>query len=164
MILALGAVEVFTAAAPGAVASRVWTTPLNRVEEALDTGDPAAALTWWREAQTAALRSGQWEAMVEVGDASKRFHDGTARASRAYLTALLRAQRQQSLDGVLRVATAFGELGDRDVLAQALRIAEREAGSDPRARARVQTVADRWLHRPLRTERRDSRIPGGLQP
>jgi hypothetical protein len=102
--------------------------------------------------------------MIEVGDAARRFAGGRPRARQAFLTALFRARQQRSLDGVLRAATGFGELGDRDTLAQALRMAERAAGPDPRAQARVQVIADRWLHPPLTTDRHDSRIPGGHQP
>lgn len=161
---ALAGVEVLTAAVPRAVAPRAWTTPLGRVDTALDEGDSAAALSWWHEARAAAIRSGQWEGMIEVGDAARRFAGGRPRARQAFLTALFRARQQRSLDGVLRAATGFGELGDRDTLAQALRMAERAAGPDPRAQARVQVIARRWLHPPLTTDRHDSRIPGGHQP
>jgi hypothetical protein len=161
---ALAGVEVLTAAVPRAVAPRAWTTPLGRVDTALDEGDSAAALSWWHEARAAAIRSGQWEGMIEVGDAARRFAGGRTRARQAFLTALFRARQQRSLDGVLRAATGFGELGDRDTLAQALRMAERAAGPDPRAQARVQVIAHRWLHPPLTTDRHDSRIPGGHQP
>lgn len=142
---ALLGVQALTAAAPWAVAPMLWTTPLVRAQQALDRGDTTGALSFWIEAQAAALRSGQWEGMIEVGDAARQFPGGDPRARRAYLTALFRARQQRSLDGVLRAATAFGELGDREVLAEALRIAEREAGPDPRAHARVQSVADRWM-------------------
>jgi hypothetical protein len=134
------------------------------VDRALGAGDGAAALSWWREAHAAALRSGQWEGMIEVGDTARRLAAGGPRARQAYLTALLRARPQRSLDGVLRAATAFGELGDSDVLAQALRMAEREAGLEPRAHARVRAVADRWLPMPLQSNHRDSRHPGGRLP
>jgi hypothetical protein len=163
LALALAGVGALTAAVPGSVAPRGWTTMVARVDEALADGDRAAALSWWREAQAAALRSGQWEGMVEVGDAARRLGEAH-HARRAYLTALFRARRQHSLDGVLAAAAGFGALGDREVLAQALRIAERQAGTDPRAQARVRRTAQRWRSAPLRTERHDSRIPGGLQP
>lgn len=164
LILALATVEVLTAAAPRAVAPRTWTTPLGRVEAALGAGDTRAALSWWHEARATALRSGQWEGMIEVGDAARRFADGAGLARRAYLTALFRARRQRSLDGALRAATAFGELGDRDALAQALRIAAREAGPDLGAQARVRTAATRWMPTPLTPEGQAFRIPGGQQP
>jgi hypothetical protein len=108
-------------------------------------------MAWWREARMSAIRSGEWEALIEVGDASRRVgeasgfrQDADSQAREAYLAALLRAQRQRSLEGVLRAAGAFGELGDREVTAQAIRIAERQAGHDPLALDHVRAVADRW--------------------
>ena len=105
--------------------------------------------------------------MIEVGDASRRLaaddrRESDARARQAYMTALLRARREHSVDGVLRAAVAFGELGDREVVAHALRIAEHQAAQDPRARAQVRAVANRWMS--------PSRQPGypmssgGVQP
>jgi hypothetical protein len=151
LILALVAVEVLVAHSPYAVPSRAWTPPLNRVDAALQDGDLAAAMAWWREARMSAIRSGGWEALIEVGDASRRLgeasgfrQDADSQAREAYLAALLRAQRQRSLEGVLRAAGAFGELGDQEVTAQAIRIAERQAGRDPRALDHVRAVANRW--------------------
>ena len=151
LILALVAVEVLVAHSPSAVSSRAWTPPLSRVDEALQDGDLAAAMAWWREARMTAIRSGEWEALIEVGDASRRLgeasglrQDADSQAREAYLAALLRAERQRSLEGVLRAAGAFGELGDREVAAQAIRIAERQAGRDPLALDHVRAVANRW--------------------
>jgi hypothetical protein len=161
---ALAGVELLTTAVPKAVAPRAWTPLLARADEALAQGNDGAARAWWREAHAAAMRSGQWEGMLDVGDSARRFKDGRARARQAYLTALFRARHQRSLEGALGAATAFGEIGDHEVLVQALRIAEREAGHDPRAQARVRAVAERWQRPPLRSERRDPRIPGGDLP
>jgi hypothetical protein len=151
LVLALVTVEVLVAASPGATASRSWTPPLTRADEALRDGDVAAALAWWREARLTAIRSGQWEGLIEIGDASRRLgevggfrQDAETQARDAYLGALLRAQRQRSLEGVLRAAVAFGELGDREVTVQAIRIAERQAGRDPKALDHVRAIADRW--------------------
>jgi hypothetical protein len=164
LFLALAIVEMLTAAVPTTVAPRAWTTPLEQADAARRAGDTRAALAWWREAHAAALRSRQWEGMIEVGDAARRFDADAGRARQAYLTALFRARRQRSLDGVLSAATAFGELGDRDVLTQALHIAEREASPDPRDRARVRSAADRWTPAPVTSRRRDSPFTGGQQP
>ena len=170
LVLALIAVEVLVADAPGAIASRSWTPPLARADEALQDGDLAAALAWWREARQTALRSGQWEGLIEVGDASLRlgevggFRDAESQARQAYLGALLRAQRQRSLEGVLRAATAFGELGDRDVTVQALRIAERQAGRDPLALNHIRAVADRWSIPPNTTPRNERTNSRGEMP
>jgi hypothetical protein len=167
LILALIAVEVLVTDAPGAIASRSWTPPLARADEALQDGDLAAALAWWREARQTAIRSGRWEGLIEVGDAFLRLgeaggfrRDAETQAREAYLGALLRAQRQRSLEGVLRAATAFGELGDREVTVQALRIAERQAGRDPEALDHIRAIADRWSipsNMPHRNERTNSR-------
>jgi hypothetical protein len=169
MIVALAIVEVLVAEAPP-IGPGAWTTPLERADTSLRDGDVAQALAWWREARLAALRSQQWESMIDVGDASRRLGarggfrgDGDALARDAYMTALLRARRQRSTDGVLRAAVAFGELGDRDVVVHAVRIAERQAGHDPRARQHVRAVADRWMTPPLEAGTRDPN-PGGLQP
>lgn len=164
LTIAVAGVEVLTAPAPPAVAPPAWPVTLARLDEALARGDRAEALSWWREAHAAALRSRQWEGMIEVGDAARRFDAGAPRARQAYLTAFARARQQRSLDGVLRVAVAFGELGDRDVLVQALRVARREAGLDPGASARVQAIAERWPSPPLIPERAESRYPGGNLP
>lgn len=163
LMLALATVEVLTATVPEAVAPRTWTTPLGRMEAALGDGNTRAALSWWHEADATALRSGQWEGMIEVGAAARRFTEGAGLARRAYLTALFRARQERSLDGMLRAAAAFGELGDRDALAQALRLAAREAGPDPGAQARVRTVATRWMPTLLPPEGQVSRRPGGHQ-
>jgi hypothetical protein len=151
LVLALVAVEVLVANAPSTLAARSWTPPLTRADEALRDGDLAAALAWWREARLTAIRSGQWEGLIEVGDASRRLgdaggfrRDAESQAREAYLGALLRAQRQRSLEGVLRAAAAFGELGDHEVTVQAIRIAERQAGRDPNALDHVRAVAERW--------------------
>lgn len=165
LVLALAFVEVLTADTPHALAPPAWTLPLERMDEALGRGDAAAALIAWRQAQGAALRSMQWDGMMAVGDASRRLGaDGRAQARQAYVTALFRAQREGSLEGLLSAATAFGKLGDRDVLVHALRLAEREAGRDPVKRARVRSVADRWMSPPLDAENRDSTLSGGHHP
>jgi hypothetical protein len=171
LVAGLVVMERLAAEAPHAVAPHAWTTPLDRADTALADGDIAGAMAAWREAHAAAMRSGQWEGMIAVGDASRRLalnsgshRDGVARARQAYLTALFRARRERSVEGSLRAAVAFGELGDRHVLAHALRIAEQQAGRDPLTRARVRAVADRWMAPPLETDSRDPKLSGGHQP
>jgi len=99
------------------------------------------------EAYVAAHVSRGWPGMLAVGDAALRAGRATGtpevfepRARRAYLTALLRARRQASRDGVLAAGEAFGRLGDRD----AERLAKSEAAklairaeADARRRARA---------------------------
>jgi hypothetical protein len=171
LVAGLAAMERLAADAPHAVAPHAWTTALDRVAAAIAEGDDTEAMSAWRDAHAAALRSGQWEGMIAVGDASRRLGEGhgsrgesVARARQAYLTALFRARRERSVEGSLRAAVAFGELGDRHVLAQALRIAERQAGRDPVSRARVRAVAERWMTSPLELDTRDPYLSGGHQP
>jgi hypothetical protein len=166
----LAVFELLAADVPSAVAPLTWSAPLSQAEAAIDRGDVATALSAWREAYAAAVRSGQWEGMVAVGDTARRLEHGPAsqgdalgRARQAYLTALFRARREHSVEGALRAAVAFGELGDRDVLTLALRIAEQQAGRDPLARARVRDVANRWMG-PRDADRRDLNFRGGSQP
>jgi hypothetical protein len=169
LIAGLAAMQRLAAEAPHAV-PQAWTTPLDEVDAALARGDVTAAVAAWRQAHAAAMRSGQWESMIAVGDASRRLardggaQEGVTRARQAYLTALFRARRDRSVEGSLRAAVAFGELGDRHVLAQALRIAEQQAGRDPLSRARVRAVAERWMVAPAETDSRDPRSSGGLLP
>ena len=107
------------------------------LDEALARRDIGAAQRHWHDAYRAALGSRRWEGMIEAGDG--------ARARQAYLTALLRARQQKSLEGVLRTAEAFSGLGDRQVVAQCLRIAERLAAAqhDAAARERVSALSER---------------------
>jgi hypothetical protein len=152
LIIALAIVEVLVAAAPPVSLPSGWSIPLERSDDAIREGDVAQALAWWREARMEALRSGRWEGMIDVGDASRRLAaragllpDGEALARDAYMTALLRARAEHSVAGVLRAAVAFGELGDHEIVAHAVRIAERQAARDPRALEHVRAVADRWM-------------------
>ena len=165
LVVALAFVEVLIADDPDAVALHAWTAPLTQMEAALDRGDTVEALSAWREARAAAIRSRQWEGMLAIGDASRRFgFEGRVRAREAYLTALFRARREGSLEGLLGAAAAFGELGDREVLIHALRMVERQGGRDPFVRTRVRRIVDRWLSPPIEAEHRDSTLSGGKHP
>jgi len=66
-----------------------------------------------------------------------------SRARESYWTALFRARRQGSLNGVLDAAEAFGALNDRVMVEQCIRIAERLAllTGDADAADRVRTLA-----------------------
>jgi hypothetical protein len=140
------------AAGPG------WAEQLQAMDEALGRGDAAAAQAAWREAYATAHASHGWPGMIAVGDAALRLGRATdtaavseTRARRVYLTALLRARRDRSLDGVLTAGEAFGRLGDRDVVQQAAAIAADLAArsGDDLARRRVQTFRSQWVARPL---------------
>jgi hypothetical protein len=111
---------------------------LTTVEAALATGDLAAAMRAWHEAYGVIMGSRRWEGFADAGDAylciaraSGSPADGIARARDLYLSALLRASGVGSLDGVLRIASVFAELGDDEVVTHSLRIARRLAGSNP---------------------------------
>jgi hypothetical protein len=99
-----------------------WAARIAEVDRALARGETTAVTAAWREAYVAAHVSRGWPGMLAVGDAALRASRATGtpevfepRARRAYLTALVRARRQASRDGVLAAAEAFGRLGDRDV-------------------------------------------------
>jgi hypothetical protein len=121
---------------PGGLAP--WAAHLASVDAALAEGDVPEALAAWHAAYGAALGSRRWEGFADVGDACLRIGRASGapasavpRARDLYLSALFRARDVGSLDGVLRVAVAFDDLGDREVTVQALRMARRLAGSDP---------------------------------
>ena len=120
-----------------------WRSHVRAADDAVGRNDVLAARRAWHAGYLVALGSPAWNGMLEVADAYMRIGDVMAarntammRAREIYLTALFRARQQGSLDGVLRCAEAFGALGDRDVVAQALRMAETLA-TDPSARERV---------------------------
>lgn len=99
-----------------------WAARIAEMDRALARGEVAAVTAAWREAYVTAHASRNWPGMLAVGDAALRAARATGaadvfepRARRAYRTALLRAHRQGSRDGVLAAAEAFGRLGDLDV-------------------------------------------------
>jgi hypothetical protein len=111
-----------------------WPAHLGVIDRALAADDVTVAVLAWHDAYGAALATGRWEPLVEVGDAFVRIGDAVssisgsrANARLAYLGALTRAQRDGSVDGVRRVAQAFQALGDHAVAAQCTRIAQRLA-------------------------------------
>ncbi len=123
-----------------------WVGPLQRVDDALAWKDVRVAERAWNAAYVAALGSGRWDGMVEVGEAYLRIGEVAGdlklshpTARRSYQEALFRARAEGSLDGVLRVAEAFAALGDGEVVEQCLRIAESLAAraGDPQVRDRV---------------------------
>ncbi|HEV8672653.1 MAG TPA: hypothetical protein VGX21_01295 [Methylomirabilota bacterium] len=129
-----------------------WAVHLRAVDDALADRDLSAAEHAWRNAYIAALGTWRWEGLLEVGDAYLRIgtvsglqQAATAKARNLYLTALFRARQQSALDGVLQTAEAFARLGDRDMVAQCVRIAESLAADapDPGAPARVHAFAAR---------------------
>ena len=101
-----------------------WAAEIQAMDAALARGDAATAQAAWREAYAAAHAGRGWPGMMAVGDAALRLGRATdmgvaeSRARRVYLTALFRARRHGSLDGVLAAGEAFGRLGDREMVQQ----------------------------------------------
>lgn len=166
MLLIVVVTEAVAGHIAGAERPDAWKIHLEKVEQALDRNDLAQAALLWRDAYAAALRSRHWEGMVAVGDAYRRLGDlgGFRQASRAkaretYLAALFRARQEGALDGVLRVAEAFAELGDREVVQQCIRSARSIAAQarDASGDARVRVFAERWEARRLGAEQLNGR-------
>jgi hypothetical protein len=138
-----------------AVSQPPWARHLAVVDHAVAEGNVRGAVAAWHEAYAAVLGARRWEGYADVADAWLRV-GGTfnaavpsrVRARELYLTAFLRARQAGSLDGVLRAAKAFGDLGDTGVMQQALRVADGLA-RDEAARIRVghlrARLSSRWL-------------------
>src|SRR5438445_688949 len=146
MVVAVMAMDLFADRALGTDAQLAWCAQLKKVDAALANNDVSAAELAWRETYAAALKSRHWEGMVAVGDAYRQVgdaggfhHAARAEARQSYLTALFRARGEGSVDGVLRVAERFAELGDRDVVEQCIRVAWTVAAQakDPLAQRRA---------------------------
>ena len=156
-----------------------------------DMGDPAwrpsmprslasrnlsRAVYEWRDAYGLALRARGWEPMADVGDAAVRVKTVMggaagrstgfrAEARRAYIHALLRAQREQSREGVNHIADGFTSLGDTDMAAARApseRCGEWHAGNVTGIGARScrLTGPRPALPRPLRDDRPSPRAAG----
>jgi hypothetical protein len=130
-----------------------WQVRLLEVDEAMARGDLVTAERQWREAYAAALKSRHWQGMVAAGDTYRALGaragfrtTSTAKARQAYRTALFRARAEGSVEGVLRTAERFAELGDRDVVEQCIQVARRVAAQspDPQAMELVRAFTERW--------------------
>ena len=154
-ILALLGVEVEVLAdhVLGADPDVAWQAQIERVEAALARNDLAGAEMLWSEAYVAAIKSRHWEGMVAAGDSYRRLGElggfrklSDAKARDAYLAALFRARSRGSLEGVLRTAQGFAELGDQEVVEQCIRAARSVAARswNPRAEELVRIFAERW--------------------
>lgn len=135
---------------------RSWTTSIAAMDRAIATGNATAAVRAWREAYAAALDDPGWAALLDVAAACRRIgaipgfaKTSEARARETYWTALFRARRQGSLNGVLQAAEAFGALGDRSMVEQCIHVAERLAAltGDGDAAQRVRTLAASLMDR-----------------
>jgi hypothetical protein len=69
-----------------------------------------------------------------------------AKGRQTYLTALFRARSEGSVEGVLRTAERFAELGDRGVVEQCIRVARQVAASsrDPQTEEYVRAFTECW--------------------
>jgi hypothetical protein len=141
---------------PEAEVDGPWTPHVRALDEALGAPDLIAAVGAWYRVHAAALGSRGWEGLLVTGQAALRMAEMPSvsrtfatKARQAYLTALFRARDQRSMDGVLRAAWAFADLGDREVVEGALRIADQlAAAAGDGAGERVQAAA-RLLERRL---------------
>ena len=127
-----------------------WTAHLDAMDTAIAANNASAAVLSWRHAYAAALDQPGWRGLVDVAGAALRIgaipgfkKAAESRARESYWTALFRARRQGSLNGVLDTAEAFGTLGDRVMVEQCIRIAERLAvlTGDTDAADRVRVLA-----------------------
>src|SRR5215831_12830902 len=103
---------------------------IRAMDEALAKGDLRTALRAREDARLAALGSAGWEGLVVLGEATLRLGLNSGlrgamepAARRAYLFALYRARRQESIEGVVRVTEAFVAMGDREMAQKACGIA-----------------------------------------
>jgi hypothetical protein len=97
----------------------------------------------------AAVESLDWDDLIAIGDARLRIGgaigahpSGELAARRVYFAALYRACRAESLEGILRAAEAFADLGDGDVVEECLGLAELKVDSEE-ARRRVSALVQR---------------------
>jgi hypothetical protein len=149
-----GEIEWLETVLPGGRArdDRLWRAHLDVVARELEHGHVDAAVRAWHDAYGAALASGGWDSMIAVGDAFMTIGraSGAARGARmnarvAYLSALIRARREGSVDGALSAAQAFSGLDERAVVEQCLHIAAQLAAGDEVAQQRVREARERWM-------------------
>jgi hypothetical protein len=134
----------------------LWAAQLQVLDTELARGRVDVAVRVWRDAYGAAFESCTWEGMIAVGDAFVRIGhaagtpDGARMNARdAYLIALIRARRSGSVDGALRSAEAFRQLGDGLTGEQCLHIAAQLAAGDDHAQQRVREARQRWAPVPI---------------
>jgi hypothetical protein len=135
-----------------AAAESPWYVHTAQADAALEAGQLTAAMQHSQEAYAAAVASRRSEGMVEVGNLYRRLaargrlgEAAVDRARHCYLTALLRARGEGSIDGIVRATEAFLELRDDAMVAQGLKFAREVASrdADPRAHERVAMLAAR---------------------
>jgi hypothetical protein len=148
--------ERMESAAPGGRPrdDRLWRVHLDLVEQELARGRVDGAVRAWYDAYGAALASRTWPGMIAVGDAFIAIGraagtPGGARmnARESYLTAVIRARREGSVEGVLRAAEAFGQLDERASVEHCLHIAAQLATGNEAAQRRLGEFRQRWAAR-----------------
>ncbi len=137
--------------------SETWRQHLREMEDAIVTGQAAAAVRAWHRAHAAVIDQPGWQPIVRVAEAARRIgaipgfaRAAEARARETYWIALFRAHREGSLAGVLETAEGFGVLGDRNMVEQCIRIAEglaTRAGHESGRAYDVRSVAGDLLRR-----------------
>jgi hypothetical protein len=151
----------------GAASAR---SPQVSVEAALEHGDLLTAFRTTEGAHRRAIRDRRWESLIDVRDAYYRIagqtgapHVARQRAHDAYEAALHGARRAESLDGMLRAAESFAQLGDVEEVELSLQVARDLAGSDSEAVDDVQAAAGRLsdLLEAARTDQRGDRPTRG---
>jgi hypothetical protein len=103
----------------------------------------------WQTGHLAVVESLSWDDLIAIGNARLRIGgavgarpSGEMAARRVYFAALYRACREESLEGILRTAEAFADLGDGDVVEECLGLAELKVDGEE-ARRRVSTLVQR---------------------
>jgi len=128
-----------------------WKLAIQRIDDALATGNVKAAVRELDAAYRAVMKAGGWEAFIEVGDAYRRIGEVAAtgepfdaKAREIYLLALSQARRQECVQCLLRIAEAFAALGDREHIELSVRLADLLAAQDPEAEADVRAFTMRF--------------------
>jgi len=92
------------------------------------------------------------DAFVAIGRAAGTPHGARMNAREAYMSALIRARRERSVEGALRSAEAFEALDDRAVVEQCFHIAAQLAAGDDEAQETVRVARLRWASREVTPE------------
>ncbi len=124
-------------------------TDAHGVSVAARWARPFGAVDRERAGHLAVVESLGWDDLIAIGDARLRVGSavgarpsGELAARRVYFAALYRACRAESLEGILRAAEAFADLGDGDVVEECLGLAELKVDGEE-ARRRVSALVQR---------------------
>jgi hypothetical protein len=157
-----------TTEAQGVTLGAAWGGSLRRGERGFDPHDMGGGRPWQR-GPSAVVENLSWEDLIAIGDARLRTGGAAGAgpsaepaARRVYFAALYRACREESLEGILRAAEAFAELGDGEVVDECLGLAELKADGED-ARRRLSILVQRIGVARAGTDRggRDPHVPTG---